>query len=202
MRYPREYNNVVSLAENMITGITENPDKFPSCDAAILQSRKDQFAQISAALADAQAQASIIAARKLELFNQLCTDLKCQIKLGSVDNVETPENLTLIGWGTKRPPSQLEIPGGPTGLKIIAQGDNGLLVLVWSKSKTGGPMRNYIIERRQLGASWSEWQFIGTSYNNEVKLKDQPTGIKLEYQIRAGNTSGESLPSNVVSVIL
>jgi len=133
----------------------------------------------------------------------LQTEMKKQIKLGTVDNVNTPENLSFIGWGTKRPPSRIEIPAPPGNLRITAQGDNGMLCLVWEKGRTnGGPVRSHIIERKQFNGNWSEWQFVGSSFNNEIKLTKQPIGIKLEYQVRAGNASGQSCPSNTISVVL
>jgi hypothetical protein len=227
MRYPRQQNEVVGLVDHIINGVTEHPDKFPSCNAAILQAARDQFEQKAAALTDAQAQVAIIAAQKLEAFKKMQKDMKCQIKLGTVDNADTPENLTFIGWATKRPPSQIEIPAQPTNLKIMAQGNNGMLCLVWNKSRYSsekpngyGPVRSYIVERKfaarqqiehstsntehrtSNGNGWSDWQFVGSSFNNEIKLTKQPIGCKLEYQVRASNTSGESFPSNTISVVL
>jgi len=201
MRCPRQQLEVVNLVDQMINGITENPEKFPSCNASVLQADRQQFEQITAALNDAQAQVAIIAAQKLDIFKKMHKNMKCQIKLGVVDNVNSPENLSLIGWGTKRLPTTLEIPGQPGNLKITAQGE-GLLCLIWDKSKNGGPIRSFIIERKQFNGNWSEWQFAGTSYNSDAKLTKQPIGIKLEYQVRAGNASGQSWPTNTVAVVL
>jgi len=58
-------------------------------------------------------------------------------------------------------------------------------------------------ERRTMNKKdWSEWQFAGTSYNSDVKLTKQSIGIKLWYQVRAGNASGQSMPTNTVAVVL
>jgi hypothetical protein len=37
---------------------------------------------------------------------------------------------------------------------------------------------------------------------NEAKLTNQPKGAKLEYRVKAINSSGESMPSNTISVVL
>jgi len=234
MRYPRQQSQVVGLVDHIINGVTENPDIFPHCDAVSLQNARNEYSLANAALTDAKAQFNKAAVIKLEKFNRLQQEMKKQIKLGTVDNVDNPENLSLIGWGTKRPPSQIEIPAPPGSLKITAQssggcltaGDNGMLCLVWDKSRYSsekpnghGPVRSYSIERKQFNgphnvslyetnhgglhnASWSEWTLAGTTFNNEIKLTKQPIGCKLEYQVRAGNASGQSCPSNTVSVVL
>jgi hypothetical protein len=194
---------VVELAERMIAGISEHAEKFPSCDTAGLQLLRDEFMQASAGLNDAEAQAKIAAEDKLRKFKKLQMEIKRQLKYGTADTSNNPEEVVLMGWGIRCAPQQIEIPASPGNLRITAQGDNGLLCLVWEKGKNnGGPVRSYIIERKQFNGDWSEWQFAGTSYSGNVKLTKQPIGIKLEYQVRASNTSGESYPSNTIAVVL
>jgi hypothetical protein len=202
MRYPRQQAEVVGLVDNMINGITENPQIFSHCDSVSLQNARSEYALADAALADAESKAAIAAAAKLEKFNKLQQEMKKQIKLGIVDTVDNPIQLGLIGWGTNCAPHQIEIPGSPGNLRIAAQGNDGLLCFTWDKSRSGGPVRNFIVERKQFNGNWSEWQLAGTSYNNEIKLIKQPIGIKLEYQVRASNTSGQTMPTNTVAVVL
>jgi hypothetical protein len=202
MRCPREQVRVVELVDNIIAGLAGHADKFPRCDAAVLAAAREDFLRLCAELVDAKARVAIIAAQKLEIFRKMQKDMKCQLKLGVVDNVNTPENLAIIGWGLKRPPTQLEIPGPPGNLRITAQGNDGLLCLAWDKSRSGGPVRSFIIERKQFSGSWSEFSWAGSCYDDNVKLTRQPSGCKLEYQVRASNTSGLSFPSNTVSVVL
>jgi hypothetical protein len=203
MRYPRQQPDVVALVDQMIGGITEHSAIFTHCNAAALQTARNEYALADAALTDAESQTVLAAERKLEKFNKLQQEMKKQIKLGVVDTVDNPVELGLIGWGTKRAPQQIEIPGSPLGLKITAQGD-GLLVLVWDKSRGAGPVRCYTIERRQCNGSnpYGDWTLAATALNNEAKLTNQPTGTKLEYRVKAINSSGESFPSNTVPVVL
>jgi len=202
MRYPRQHSEVVGLVDNIINGVSEHPDIFPHNDPIALQAKRDKFEQDRAALIDAESQVAIAAAAKLESFRQLEQEMKNQIKLGVVDNTNTPENLSFIGWGTKRAPQQIEIPSSPTNLRITAQSYDGMVCFIWNKSRRGGPVRSYTIERKQFNGNWSEWQLAGSSYNSDAKLTKQPIGIKLEYQVRAGNSSGQSCPTNTIGVVL
>jgi len=130
--------------------------------------------------------------------------MKRQIKQGAVDTSNNPEEIVFMGWGLKRDPQTIDIPAQPGELKITAQGNNGLLCLVWRKGKAGGPVRCFTIERRvrPTGGQFGDWLLTATSLNNEAKLLKQPIGVQLEYKIRAINSSGESMPSNTVAVVL
>jgi hypothetical protein len=79
-----------------------------------------------------------------------------------------------------------------------------MICLVWGKSKNGGPIRCYTIECRQCNGSnpYGDWMLAATALNNEAKLTNQPIGVKLEYRIKAINSTGESMPSNTISVVL
>jgi len=198
MRYPRQQADVVALVDQMVGGINEHSVIFTHCNAAALQTARNEYEAANNALTDAESAMALAAERKLEKFNKLQQEMKKQIKLGVVDTADNPVQLGLIGWGIKRAPQQIDIPGQPTNLKITAQGD-GLLCLVWDKSKNGGPIRCYTIERRSNN---QDWALVSTALNNEAKLTNQPTGTKLEYRVKAINSSGESMPSNTVGVIL
>jgi len=43
--------------------------------------------------------------------------------------------------------------------------------------------------------------WVVTELNNEAKLTKQPLGCKLEYRVKAINSSGESMPSNTIAVV-
>ncbi len=203
MQIPRQQAQFVELADHIINGITEHPEIFTICNAAILEAKRVKFQQQAANLIDAESKVAIAAAAKLESYRDLQQEVKNLIKLCTVVTCGNPAELSYIGWGTKRAPRQIEIPASPGNLRITAQGDNGMLCLVWEKGRNnGGPVRSFNVERRQFNGNWSEWQLAGTSYNSDIKLTKQPIGLKLEYQVRAGNSSGQSMPTNTVSVVL
>lgn len=72
------------------------------------------------------------------------------------------------------------------------------------------PVRCFIVERQdhqicppgRNGSDYSDWQLVATALNNEIRLEDQPTGLQLEFRVKAVNTAGESMPSNSVAVVL
>ena len=198
MQYPRRQVQIVALVEHMIGGISEHADIFKHCDAAELQSARDDYMAANIALTDAYSKVAAAAVDKQKKLNKLQQAMKKQIKLGMVDTCGNPVELTYIGWGGKRSPQQIEKPAQPTDLKIIAQGD-AMVCLAWLKLKAGGPVRTYIIERR---ANNQDWTLAATALNNEAKLIHQPTGCKLEYRVKAINTVGETTPSNSVYVVL
>jgi len=47
-----------------------------------------------------------------------------------------------------------------------------------------------------------QWQHIATALDNKISLMEEPTGIHLEYRVKAVNKGGQSYPSNVIAVIL
>ena len=50
MRYPRQQAEVVSLVDSMISGISEHPAIFTHCNAAALQTARNEYALADAAL--------------------------------------------------------------------------------------------------------------------------------------------------------
>jgi hypothetical protein len=131
--------------------------------------------------------------------------MKNDLKLSEVDVTDDPEKLTEIGWGPKADPQPIIAPGSPTELHPIAEGQ-GTIWLAWTKpaADSGGPVRNYIIERRQQaqGGEFGAWSLVSTTYNCEINLTDQPVTVRVEYRVKASNAAGESMPSNSVSVVL
>ena len=214
--YPRTQPEVSSLVESMIAGYSEHPGDFQSADVAALTAARDQYHSASEALLQAQAAANIAAAQKAETLKQLQAITKAQLIKSQVDTAGSPEKLGFIGWGPKAELQSMQAPSAPGNLKITAQGiggeDNneGILHLSWRKSafKRARFVRYYSVERRQIQsngdgqAAVGPWCHIASVINNEIALKNEPTGSRLEYQVRAVNKGGESSPSNTITVVL
>jgi hypothetical protein len=201
---PRTQADITSLADSMIAGFTAHPADFPHADVPSLQNARDAFLQASNTLTDAEAAAALAAERKQEKLQQLEFVLKKNIKMASADCSSNPEKLTELGWSPRREAQSIAPPAQPTDLKTVAQTEDTLF-LSWRKPprNTGGPARTYIVERRQFTENlWNDWQLAATSFNSETKLENQPTGCKLEYRVKTINSSGESMPSNTISVVL
>jgi len=214
--YPRTQSEISALVESMIAGYSEHPGDFPSADVAALQTARDQYHAASEALTDAQSAAKLAVEVKAEKLELLQAITKQELKKSQVDTADDPVKLGFIGWGPKADAQSMQAPSAPGNLKIISQGiggednDKGILHLSWRKSafKRARFVRFYSIQRRQMQSNGEgvapvgSWSHIASAINNEIALKAEPIGSRLEYRVRAVNKGGESLPTNVVSVVL
>ena len=133
--------------------------------------------------------------------------------------VDSP-NLTLIGWGPRAAPNA-NIPGQPRNLEAIVQGP-GTCFLDWKApapaGATGGGIGGeggeappgqvsyYKVQRRirtlqgQQTEDWGVWQV--TTTDTEINLTGLDRGVEYDFRILASNATGDSIPSNVVTVVL
>jgi len=202
---PRTQPDSVALAENMLSGFQKYPETFVSADTASLRDALDNFNQARNSFNSIASLYKQAGKQQKQAFEALKKAIAVQVKSAEVDTAENPEKLGLIGFGPRREKSPVDLPASPGNLKVVAI-ENSTIFLKWKKSsiRYGGPVRMYLIERCLADADggYLEWQLAATSYNNEVKLKHQPQGVKLAYQVRASNISGVTYPTNMVSVIL
>jgi hypothetical protein len=206
--FPNNEPEVAALAAAMIAGYTAHPADFPSIDpltdlvalqAALAAYQADKQSQL-----DSRAQAKIATQTKSSTLDALTELMNNDLKLSEVDVADDPTKLTQIGWGPRQDPQPVAAPGQPTNLHPVAEGQ-GILWLAWDSPETGGPVRNYIVERRQQpagGGEFGSWEIVGTALNNESNLIDQPRGVQMEYRVKAANIGGESTPSNTSAVVL
>ncbi len=206
--FPKTEAEVVALVEAMVAGYTAHPADFPSIDPltdlVALQAALDGYQTDKQGQIDARAQAQLATVTKGTKLDDLTELMKNDLKLSEVDVADDPEKLTQIGWGPRQDPQPVEAPGQPTNLHPVAEGQ-GILWLAWDRTETGGPIRNYIVERREQpvgGGEFGVWAIMGTALNNEINLTDQPRGIQMEYRVKAANIGGESFPSNTAPVVL
>jgi hypothetical protein len=202
-KFPKTEAEVVALADAMIAGYTAHAADFPSVTVAQLSTALSNYKNQRQTQEDKRSQAQIATVTKDERLELLTELMKNDLKLSEVDVTDDPEKLYEIGWGPKADPQPIAAPGSPTDLHPIAEGQ-GTLWLEWDKPANGGPVRNYIIERRQQaeGGEFGAWTLVQTTYDCEINLTDQPVEIRVEYRVKASNEAGESMPSNSVSVVL
>ena len=176
---------------------------FPSVEVADLSTVLANYKSQRNTQENARSQAQIATVTKDEKLEGLVDLMKNDLKMSEVDVAADPEKLTEIGWGPRQDPQSIIAPNSPTELHPIAEGQ-GTIALVWEKPEGGGPVRNYIIERRQQaqGGEFGAWSLCNTTYNTDINLTDQPDNVRLEYRVKAANAAGESMPSNTISVVL
>lgn len=208
--FPTKEAEVVALVEAMIAGYTAHPADFPSIDPLVdlpaLQTALSNYQTDKQGQIDAHAQAQIATVTKTENLDALTELMKNDLKVSEVDVADDPEKLTQIGWGPRQDPQPVVAPGQPANLHPVAEGQ-GMLWLAWDRPATGsgGPVRNYIAERREQpagGGEFGAWAIVGTALNNEISLSDQPRNVQMEYRVKAANIGGESMPSNTAAVVL
>lgn len=204
-QFPSTEAEVVALADQMVAGFTAHAADFPSVTVASLTTALNNYKSQKTTQDNAKGQAQIATVTKDEKLDVLVELMKNDLKVSEVDTTGDPEKLYEIGWGPKAGPQPVALPGAPSNLRSMAEGQ-GWLMLAWERpaSSSGGPVRNYIVERCQQaqGGEVGEWTFAGTTYNCDIRLVEQPVDVRLEYRVRASNTSGESAPSNSVVVTL
>ena len=207
-RYPAQQAEILALAEAMIGGYTDHAALFPNADALLLQSLRDAYSAAAAAQTEAMAAAHIATEAKQTALAQLHADIKRQLKQSQIDTAANPENLNYIGWGPRAAALSIESPGQPLALKSVDEGA-GTLLIEWKRParSSGGPVRTYIIERRELAIGQTAgdgggWQHTAISLETKALLKDQPRGVQLEYRVKAINKTGQSPPSNTIAVVL
>jgi len=204
--FPKSEAEVVALAETMIAGYTAHAADFPSVTVADLQTALTTFQTNLQNQANAKALAQIATETKSQKLEALVALMKDDLKLSEVDVSSDPVKLSEIGWGPKTPPTPIAAPGQPTNLVAILEGP-GCLTLKWDKpaSGSGGAVRNYLIERSDQPAGGGipgPWTLITSVYEAQIYLTAQPRGIEMQYRVKSSNTAGESLPSNVATVVL
>jgi hypothetical protein len=201
--FPNGETDVFSLAIEMVSGLTAHPADFPNVDGAALSGALNGYQAARTAQTDASGQAQVATATKNTELGELIAEMKKAIKQAEVDTVTDPSLLTEIGWGPKATPTPITAPGQPMNFKPLVEGP-GTLELSWERPEEGGPVRNYILQRRDANeqGEFGDWQLLDLFYDTLAILADQPRTIELEYRVKAMNPAGESLPSNTATVVL
>ncbi len=200
-RFPRTEAQVKALAQSMATGLTANPADFPAPPVAPLdlQALLDSLITLTddqvAAMAAAEQATETKAAGLEELVTAMKADLRYAEDAVNYDDAK----LTAIGWGGRAAATALEVPGQPRSLEAPSQGE-GWVFLDWKKPSDGGAVSAYKIERRERPAG--DWMLISMAIESEATLNNQDRGKDWEYRVIASNKTGESVPSNTVSVVL
>ena len=202
MKFPTSQTAVAKLAEMMFRGYYQHSSDFPNVNRARFYSEIQKYQAAVKKQLNAVSAFRIASEDKTEKLRSLVSVMKNCIKKSIVDTKANPEKLKLIGWGTINDSHRTKMPNQPTDLQIAAK-DNAAVQLSWSRPAGRQRIINYIIERREeTDGNFTKWAAIANSYKTQIILAGQPHGIKLEYRIKAINTSGQSQASNTVSVII
>lgn len=198
--FPKTEAEVVSLAQSIINGITDNPD-FPSppIAPAALQASLNTFIGSRDAQTAAYAAAEQSTDVKQGDYEALITEMKMMLRYAEDAVRGDDSKLSALNWGARREKTPLAAPG-QVRLLQVARLVAGGLTLRWKKPIEGGPPSYYKIERRELAAGG--WVLAGTASITETTLTNQERGKEWEYHVIAVNRAGDGLPSNSVTAVL
>ena len=199
--FPNKEADVTILADEMITGFTDNVGVFPlpPIIMADLAMARSSYSSAMSIVVAAKASAKSATEAKEAALEVLEEAMKSDIRYAENTVGDDDAKLGLIGWGGKKAPAALTAPGQVLELTVPVQGD-GSVSLAWKAPADGGAPAAYKVMRRErpVGA----WEDVATAVVTEAQLLDQPKTVELEYRIIAVNKAGEGEPSNTQMVVL
>ena len=202
--FPSKENDILSLANNISNGLAAHAEDFPNIDSIEFNISVAEYTSSKSGAEDAKSASMIATASKQDALDGLVEKMKTVLKQAEVDCAANPEKLTEIGWSGRKTPTPLALPGQPTELVPVYEGP-GILTLKWNRPKTGGAVSSFRIERSDQpegGGVPGPWTLVNTYYTNQVTLENQPRSIEMQYRVIATNAAGDSLASNIATVVL
>ena len=124
-RFPSREADVVALAQNMVTGLADNPGMYPSPPVAPadLQAVLNLFTTLSDEAVAARAAAEQVTETKQAGLDELNDAMKADLRYAE-DAVDYDDaKLALLRWGAKAAPAALELSGQARLLKAPSQGE-------------------------------------------------------------------------------
>jgi hypothetical protein len=200
-RFPETEPDIAALATVMIDGLRQAAEEFPAPPVPpdALQESLDQYNATRTAAVAAESAARDHVALKNRALEQLADDMRLDLKYAEVTVKDAPDQLLKLGWGPRRDPRSLELPGVVRDLGIKSQGESWM-VLDWKPPANGGTPAVYHVERRRRDGG--EWEEVAHAIASEELLIDQEVGVELEFRVSAENKTGVGEPSTVLAVVL
>jgi hypothetical protein len=200
-RFPQSEPDIAALATVLIDGLRKAAEEFPAPPVPPdpLQESLDRYNQARTAAVAAESAARDQVAAKNQALEQLADNMRLDFRYAEVTAKDTPDQLLKLGWGPRRDPRSLELPGVVRSLSVKSQGA-GWLVLDWKPPAGGGEPAVYHIERRRRDGG--EWEQVAHAIATEELLADQELGVEWEFRVFAENRAGVGEPSTVLAVVL
>ena len=200
-RFPLREAAVMTLAQNMATGLAGNGAVYPMppVTAAVLQAELDDLIAQCDAVVAARAAAELATANKAATLAKLTDSMKFVLRYAEEAVDYDDAQLSLLGWGAKAAPKALTAPGQVGTLAILEQGE-GWVKLAWNKPADGGTVASYKVERRERPSG--TWTLIALAMETGTTLTQQERGKDWEYRIIAANKAGEGMASNTVGAVV
>ena len=200
MKFPNREEEIYAWSNRMFSGFQKHSADFPRIIIGRWRYRAARRERVSAL-----SRLRLATKDKDEKLKQLKRVMKDCLRKSQVDAKGDPKKLNLIGCRARSEPSPIIPPNQPANLTPVTEGA-GTVALSWDKpsnGSTGGYVRNYLIQRRDKeSGEFGPWSLLDTVYHEIAELSGQPQQTQMEYRVKASNAAGESLPSNVATVVL
>ena len=110
--FPKSESEITTLAEFLASGLTNHSDLFPSPPVIPVDLNQTLAAFQTAATAalEASAAAETATAEKLAALEMLVSNVKCDLRYAENQSGGADDQLKLLGWGGKKPPTPLAPP--------------------------------------------------------------------------------------------
>jgi len=200
-RFPNTEADIAALAMVLTEGLRKTPELFPAppVPADALQASLDAYNEARTAAVAMESASRDQVAAKNDTLEQLANNMRLDFKYAEMSTRDSPEHLAKLGWGPRRDPRELEVPGVIRDLGIKSQGV-GWLVLDWKSPVGGGAAAVYHIERRRRDGG--EWERVAHAIATEDLLTGYQPGVEWEFRVYAENKAGVGERSTVLAVVL
>ena len=199
--FPIAENDIVTLAGDLIRGMTREKDRFrsPPLEVAELVDLLNVFERARQKANAAASAAKQATQEKRDAKRHLVVGMKQMIRYAEGMTYFDGSVLERIGWGAPRTRRQLELPGQVASLKILQEGP-GWIALEWKPPPDGGKVHVYKVRRSRKGEEESE--DIGTAIETSILLTGQERMVDWHYTVAAVNKAGDGAESNTVTAVL
>ena len=200
-QFPSREAEVATLASEIINGLTEHSDDFPSppISAEDLMARLTTFRNAHNATVIAQSAAAEAFEVKGEAFEALTDDMRLILQYAEHAVKEDQVKLQALGWDVRKKPSAPQVPGPARALEVKREGP-GWVFLDWKRPSEGGTVAGYHVQVAR--AEGGEWQDVVMCFDTNAVVTDQERGVELIYRVVTFNRLGKGLASNTVTALL
>lgn len=208
--FPRRKIDILALANAVAQGIAANPADYPNppFDAAPITGAIGNILSFQATRQQLEAQLALVVNQENAEFDALVDLLKSILRMAEGHHLTDPDKLMLIGWG-KASAAQSLVANQPRTLEAIMQGA-GEVFLDWKAplvDASHGEEAYFRIERQvrdltinQIVEDWGVWNV--SVIPSEALLSGLDRMKEMSFRVVAVNAAGDSIASNIVTVVL